>query len=116
MICYRTPGGDIYYFRRISMTEVITLPAELREKAGKGAARADRKEGRLPVVVYGNKQPVLSLTVSVNEVLRLLNKGGFKRSEIEITVGKDTHKVTVQAMQIHPTIQRPIHIDFLRVA
>jgi len=96
--------------------EVITLEAAIREKAGKGAARADRKEGRLPVVVYGNKKPALSLTVSANEVLRLLNKGGFKKADIHIKVGNDTHKVKVQALQVHPTLPKPMHIDFLRTA
>ncbi len=114
---YRTPGGDIYYINgELSMTEVITLEAELRETAGKGAARADRKKGLIPIVVYGNKQPAVSLTVNFNEVLRLLNKGGFKHANFEIKAGKETYKAKLQAMQLHPVRHQPIHMDFLRAA
>ena len=98
------------------MTTVITLQAEKRETAGKGAARADRKAGRLPIIVYGNKQPVSSLTVSFNEVLRLLNKGGFKHAEFNIQEGTQTHKATFKTIQLHPVLNQPIHIDFLRIA
>ena len=98
------------------MTEVITLQAEQRATAGKGAARADRKLGRLPIIVYGNKQPSVSLTVSFNEVLRLLNKGGFKHADFNIQVGSETHKATFKAIQLHPVLHQPIHIDFVRAA
>ncbi len=98
------------------MTEVITLQAQKRETAGKGAARADRKAGRLPIVIYGNKQPATSLTVSFNEVLRLLNKGGFKHAEFAIQADTETFKATFKMMQLHPVKNQPIHIDFLRVA
>jgi large subunit ribosomal protein L25 len=98
------------------MTNVITLEAIKRETAGKGAARADRKAGRLPIVIYGNKQPSISLTVSFNEVLRLLNKGGFKHSEFNIQAGNENYKATFKAIQLHPVLNQPIHIDFLRVA
>ena len=98
------------------MTEVITLEATKRETAGKGAARADRKVGRLPIIVYGNKQPSISLTVSFNEVLRLLNKGGFKHSEFNIKVGTESYQATFKAIQLHPVLNQPIHIDFLRTA
>lgn len=98
------------------MTEVITLQAQKREKAGKGAARADRKNGLLPIVIYGNKQPALSLTVSFNEVLKLLNHGGFKTADFTIEVDGKSHKVKFQTMQEHPVQTRPIHIDFVRVA
>jgi large subunit ribosomal protein L25 len=98
------------------MTEVITLQAEKRDTAGKGAARADRKAGRLPIIIYGNKEPVSSLTVSFNEVLRLLNKGGFKHAEFNIQEGTQIHKATFKAIQLHPVLNQPIHIDFLRAA
>lgn len=98
------------------MTQVITLQAQKREKAGKGAARADRKNGLLPIVLYGNKQPALSLTVSFNEVLKLLNHGGFKRADFIIEVDGESHKAKFQAMQEHPVVTKPIHIDFVRAA
>jgi large subunit ribosomal protein L25 len=98
------------------MTNVITLEAEQRATAGKGAARADRKAGRLPIVIYGNKQPSVSLTVSFNEVLRLLNKGGFKHSLFNIQAGNEMHTVTFKAIQLHPVLHQPIHIDFVRAA
>lgn len=98
------------------MTAVITLEAQQRATAGKGAARADRKAGRLPIVVYGNKQPSISLTVSFNEVLRLLNKGGFKHADFDLTVNGETHKARFKAIQLHPVLNQPIHIDFVRIA
>lgn len=98
------------------MTQVITLQAEQRDKAGKGAARAYRKAGLLPIVIYGNKQPAVSLTVSFNEVLRLLNKGGFKHSDFNIQAGNENFSVRFKTMQMHPVLTQPIHIDFIRVA
>jgi large subunit ribosomal protein L25 len=98
------------------MTNIISLQAELREKAGKGAARADRKLGRVPAVVYGNKQTPVAFTLCANEILRLLNKGGFKASEFHIAIGNEVHKAKFQSMQLHPVRHQPIHIDFLRVA
>ena len=97
------------------MTEVITLEAQEREKAGKGAARAERKAGLLPIVIYGQKKPAIGLTISQNEVIRLLNKGPFKSSHFHIVVGKTTHKVKLQATQLHPVRNQPIHLDFIRV-
>ena len=80
----------------------ITFNAEKREKAGKGAARACRREGRVPAVIY----PV--------ELEKALDMVGFYDADIEVVVDGKKFKVSCQDVQFHPVSDRPIHVDFLR--
>jgi large subunit ribosomal protein L25 len=97
------------------MSEQLTLSAETRERAGKGASRALRREGRVPAVIYGgNEEP---LTIHVEE--KLLNKqlatGHFMNSVVEITVDGKATRTLPKDVAFHPVTDRPIHVDFLRL-
>ena len=97
------------------MSETLKFEATLRERAGKGAARAVRREGRIPAVIYGdNKEPVL-ITIAGNELQKILNRGGLLTSISEIKVGSDMHRVLARDIQFHPVKDLPEHVDFLRV-
>ena len=98
------------------MSDQLTLSAELRERAGKGASRALRREGRVPAVIYGdNKEPV-AIHVEEKALIKLLMTGSFTNSTVELTVGKDTQVTLPKDVAFHPVTDRPIHVDFFRVA
>ncbi|MFC1673301.1 50S ribosomal protein L25/general stress protein Ctc [Pseudomonadota bacterium] len=97
------------------MAEAYVLSAELRERAGKGAARATRREGRVPAVIYGDKKESVMISVEPIELTKFIKTGGFFSTLLEVTVGKDKHRVIARDIQMHPVTDRPMHIDFMRV-
>ena len=98
------------------MSDALTLPAELRERAGKGASRALRRDGRVPAVVYGGKEEPLAIHVEAKELVRQLNTGHFTNSIVMIEVGGKTLRTLPKDVAFHPVTDRPLHVDFLRLA
>ena len=98
-----------------NMSETSTLVAELRDRAGKGAARAARRAGRVPGVIYGNKQDPLLISVDPKLLDRALHRPGFFTRLIDLQVGSEKHKVLPRDVQLDPVTDRPLHIDLLRV-
>lgn len=96
------------------MAEQYTFAAEIRERAGKGAARATRRAGRIPAVVYGNKVEPLTISLDSMVLDRELSTAGFFGRVFEISVGKDKHRVLPRDVQFDPLTDRAIHVDFLR--
>ncbi len=93
-----------------------SLAANARAKAGKGAARAVRRTGNIPGVVYGdNKEPLL-VSVSDKELRLALGKKGFFTQLCELTVDGAKHLVLPRDVQLEPVYDRPEHVDFLRVS
>jgi large subunit ribosomal protein L25 len=98
------------------MSEALTLSAETRERAGKGASRAMRLQGRVPAVVYGNKQEALSIHVEEKVLVKMLNTGHFMNSVIMIEgAGGEIIRTLPKDVQFHPVNDRPLHVDFLRI-
>ena len=97
------------------MSETLTLPAETR-RAGKGASRALRREGRVPAVVYGGKEDVISIHVEEKELRRQLGTGHFFNSIVELEVGGAKVRTLPKDVAFHPVSDRPLHVDFLRLA
>jgi large subunit ribosomal protein L25 len=97
----------------MSATKVIK--AEARERAGKGAARALRREGRIPAVIYGEKQPPVGISLDRNQMTLLLHGGGFMTTLFEVEVGGGTERVIPRDYQLDPVRDFLMHIDFLRV-
>ncbi len=98
------------------MSDTLTLPAETRDRAGKGASRALRREGRVPAVVYGGKEEPVSIHLEEKELRRQLGTGHFFNSVVEIEVGGKTLKTIPKDVAFHPVNERPLHVDFLRLA
>lgn len=92
----------------------ITFNAEKREKAGKGAARACRREGRIPAVIYGGKQEPVMVSLHPVELEKALDTFGFYKADITVAVDGKKYSVICQDVQFHPVTDRPIHVDFLR--
>ena len=92
----------------------ITFNAQKREKAGKGAARACRREGRIPAVIYGGKQEPVMISLHPVELEKALNTDGFYQADIKIVLDGKTIAAVCQDVQFHPVSDMPIHVDFLR--
>ena len=98
------------------MSETLHLSAETRDRAGKGASRALRREGRTPAVIYGGNQDPIAIHVEEKELRRQLGTGHFFNSIVELTVGGETLRTLPKDVAFHPVSERPLHADFLRVA
>ena len=97
------------------MSDQLTLPAEARDRAGKGASRALRRDGRVPAVVYGEKKDPLSIHVEEKLLTKMLNTGHFMNSVVMIDYEGKAHRTLPKAVDFHPVTSRPIHVDFLRI-
>lgn len=98
------------------MTEIIALAAERRDRAGKGAARATRRAGRIPAVIYGDgKEPVL-ISLEPRSFSKVLHREGFFAKLLDITVDGETHRTLPRDVQLHPVTDAPLHVDFMRVS
>lgn len=97
------------------MAEAFVLNAEKRERAGKGAARATRRAGRVPAVIYGDKKDSVMISIEPKELNKLVKTGSFFAHLVEIKDGKDSHRVIARDVQLDPVTDRPLHIDFMRV-
>ena len=98
------------------MSEALTLAAETREQVGKGASRSLRREGRVPAVIYGNKQDPAAIHVEEKELYRLLMTGHFMNSVVMIDVGGATVRTLPKDVAFDPVSDRPVHVDFLRIS
>ena len=92
----------------------ITFNAQKREKAGKGAARACRREGRIPAVIYGGKKEPVMISLHPVELEKALNTAGFYKADIKLVLDGQTISAVCQDVQFHPVSDMPIHVDFLR--
>jgi large subunit ribosomal protein L25 len=97
------------------MSDQLTLPAEARERAGKGASRALRREGRVPAVIYGEKKEPLSVHVEEKLLTRMMSNGHFMNSVVMVEVGGKPNRTLPKDVQFHPVTSRPIHVDFVRI-
>ena len=98
------------------MSDTIELSAALRDRGGKGAARASRREGQVPAVIYGDKKPPLSISVESKILERLFNQSGFFTHIFEIDVDGKKHRALARDAQLHPVRDTGMHVDFLRVS
>lgn len=97
------------------MAEPITISAEARERAGKGAARAARRAGKIPAVIYGDNQPAKMVNCQVLEINRLIKDPSFTTHMYQVEVDGESHRVLTRDVQYDPVTDDVIHLDFLRV-
>ena len=98
------------------MSDLLTLSAETRERAGKGASRALRREGRVPAVIYGNNEDPQAIHVEEKLLYKLLMTGHFFNSVVMVEVGGQSVRTLPKDVAFDPVSDRPIHADFLRVS
>ena len=97
------------------MADNTQLTAQARDRAGKGVARALRREGRVPAVVYGDKKSPNLISLSHNEVTKLWNRGTFMSSLLDLEVDGKTQRVIPRDVQLDPVKDFVTHVDFLRL-
>lgn len=97
------------------MADNVTLVAEPRDRIGKGASRAVRKAGRIPAVIYGDKQDPIAVSLTYKEVLAQVNTGTFLSQLVDVEVGGDKFRTIPRDIQFDPVRDFIMHIDFLRL-
>lgn len=97
------------------MATVKELKATARPKAGKGAARAERRAGRVPAVIYGDNQPPLTISLDDKETRQAIFAGHFLTTIFSIDLDGQTHRVIPRDFALDPVKDFPIHVDFLRL-
>ena len=97
------------------MSDQLTLSAETRNGAGKGASRELRRQNRVPAVIYGNKQEPELIHVEEKALIKLLMTGHFSNSVVEIELGGKKQITIPKDVAFHPVSDRPLHVDFLRI-
>lgn len=96
------------------MADIFTLSAAIREKGGKGPARAARRDGLVPAIIYGNQEEPLMITVPRRDLELRLAMPGFLIHLLDIQVDGKSHRVLPRDTQLHPVTDVPMHVDFLR--
>ena len=98
------------------MTTVKEIKATLRPKAGKGAARTIRREGRTPAVIYGDNKPPLAIAVDHRDIRTKIYAGHFLTTLYDVELDGQKHRVIPRDYQLDPVKDFPIHVDFMRLA
>lgn len=98
------------------MSDQLTLSAEPRERAGKGASRALRREGRVPAVIYGDNKEPETIHVEEKALVKALGTGHFMNSVVEIELNGTKTRTLPKDVAFHVVSDRPIHADFFRLA
>jgi large subunit ribosomal protein L25 len=99
------------------MSDISAIAAELRDRAGKGAARATRREGKVPGVIYGAKADAVCIALDPRVIWSELRKPGFKTRLFDIDLGNGSkERCLARDVQFHPVTDQPLHIDFMRFA
>lgn len=97
------------------MPEIVKMKATRREKGGKGAARRERRAGRVPAVLYGDDKAPEPISVDFVEVLKQINRGRFESTLVELDVDGEVTRTIPRDVQLDPVKDLPIHVDFLRL-
>jgi large subunit ribosomal protein L25 len=98
----------------MTMAEATTIPVQPREHAGKGAARAVRRGGRVPGIIYGTKIDPVLISVDPADLVLEMKQPGFFARVFEVEVDAETHRVLARDVQFDPVNDRPMHVDFMR--
>ncbi|MCR5855559.1 50S ribosomal protein L25/general stress protein Ctc [Mesorhizobium sp. J428] len=96
--------------------DTYELKADAREKVGKGSAREARRNGQIPAVIYGDKQPPLAIALPYKELYYKIHGGGFMTTIATIDVAGKKIQVLPKDYQLDPVTDNPLHVDFLRVS
>ena len=98
------------------MANVVTIEAEARARAGKGAARATRRAGKVPAVIYGGHQTPSLIALDPRDVVREIHRAGWQSRLYEIKTNGDLTRALIRDVQVHPVSDAPQHVDFQRLA
>ena len=98
------------------MASVREMKVTTRATAGKGAARAERRAGRVPGVIYGDNKPPLPISVNHAELKQRIYAGRFLTTIYELELDGEKHRVIPRDFQLDAVKDLPVHVDFLRLS
>ena len=98
------------------MSENTSIDATLRSRVGKGSARAARRAGLVPAVIYGNKQDPVGITMVSRDITKIVHQPGIFGRLLEIDVAGKKSTVLTRDIQFHPVNDAIMHMDFLRIS
>ena len=98
------------------MSDITVISANQRDRVGKGSARAARRAGMVPAVIYGNKQPALGIELEARVIRKIIHEPGIFSRLLKIAVGGEEITVLTRDIQFHPVSDEALHLDFLRVS
>src|SRR4051794_7597197 len=96
-------------------TTVNAIKATARTGGGKGAARAERRAGRVPGVIYGDSKPPVTISVDHQELRLRIYAGRFLTTIFDVDLDGAKHRVIPRDFQLDPVKDLPMHVDFLRL-
>ncbi|MGC6534828.1 MAG: 50S ribosomal protein L25/general stress protein Ctc [Parvibaculales bacterium] len=97
------------------MSDIYTITAAVRERAGKGVARALRSEGLVPAVIYGDNKDPEGLSIPLGELKKLYNTGKMMSTLLDLDIDGKKHRAIARDVQLHPVRDDILHADFLRL-
>lgn len=98
------------------MSKHIAMTAVSRDRAGKGNARATRRQGKVPAVIYGDNKPPVLIAIDNLPITKALHSGHLFTHLTDLTIDGQKHLVLARDVQMHPVKDTPEHVDFLRVS
>jgi large subunit ribosomal protein L25 len=106
----------LFLQKELAMSDNTTISAEQRERVGKGSARAARRAGLVPAVIYGDKKEPVGINLSAREITRIVHQPGIFGRLLDIEISGQKHTVLTRDIQFHPVTDVILHMDFLRVS
>jgi large subunit ribosomal protein L25 len=97
------------------VADTTMINGNLRNSTGKGSARATRRAGRIPAIIFGNKKETISIDIEEREYKKLMNQSGIFSRLLDLSVDGKSNIVLTRDIQFHPVSENPLHVDFLRI-
>jgi len=97
------------------VAETTILNGNLRTNTGKGFARASRRSGRIPAIIYGDKKETISIDIEEREYKKIITQSGIFSRLLDLNVDGKSNIVLTRDIQFHPVSENPLHVDFLRI-
>ena len=97
------------------MSDPTIINGNLRNSTGKGSARAARRAGRIPAIIFGDKKETISIDIEEREYKKIMNQSGIFSRLLDLSVDGKSNLVLTRDIQFHPVSENPLHVDFLRI-
>ena len=97
------------------MADTTMINGNLRNSTGKGSARAARRAGRIPAIIFGDKKETISIDIEEREYKKIMNQSGIFNRLLDLSVNGKSNLVLTRDIQFHPVSENPLHVDFLRI-
>ena len=97
------------------MADTTMINGNLRNSTGKGSARAARRAGRIPAIIFGDKKETISIDIEEREYKKIMNQSGIFSRLLDLSVDGKSNLVLTRDIQFHPVSENPLHVDFLRI-